>query len=179
MQELITQSQISLSGLWPSTSSALLPSHPTHHSSGLPKLQVPKWTLGLLPQHPFHSPTLYSHAVRVTEGESPDPQLQKRVPSHLPCHSEWSTESRPKSLTPWHSPGQKVDWRNGHLTLTGVAKGIEHWRANLKVTSSIPGQGTCLGCRPGFREVSLMHQVFSPCLDLLHIKVFLLPFLSL
>ena len=33
--------------------------------------------------------------------------------------------------------------------LAGVAQWIECWPANQKVTSSIPSQGTCLGCRPG------------------------------
>ena len=32
--------------------------------------------------------------------------------------------------------------------LAGVAQWIEHWLANQRVTS-IPSQGTCLGCRPG------------------------------
>ena len=30
-------------------------------------------------------------------------------------------------------------------TLAGGAQWIEHWPANWKVTSSVPGQGTCLG----------------------------------
>ena len=33
--------------------------------------------------------------------------------------------------------------------LAGVAQWIEHQTAKQKVTSSIPSQGTCLGCRPG------------------------------
>ena len=33
--------------------------------------------------------------------------------------------------------------------LAGVAQWTEHRPANQRVTSSIPGQGTCLGCRPG------------------------------
>ena len=33
--------------------------------------------------------------------------------------------------------------------LTGVAQWIKRWPVNQKVTSSIPSQGTCLGCRPG------------------------------
>ena len=31
----------------------------------------------------------------------------------------------------------------------GVAQWIEHRPANQRVASSIPSQGTCLGCRPG------------------------------
>ena len=33
--------------------------------------------------------------------------------------------------------------------LDGVAQWVEHWPANQKVAGLIPGQGTCLGCRPG------------------------------
>ena len=33
--------------------------------------------------------------------------------------------------------------------LAGVAQRIECWAANKRVTSSIPSQSTCLGCRPG------------------------------
>ena len=34
-------------------------------------------------------------------------------------------------------------------TLAGVAQWIECWPADQRVASSIPGQGTCLCCRPG------------------------------
>ena len=55
--------------------------------------------------------------------------------------------------------------------LVDVAQWIEHWTVNQKVTGSISGQGTCLGCRPGPQlgeckrqqiNVSLTHQCFSP-----------------
>ena len=35
--------------------------------------------------------------------------------------------------------------------LAGIAQGIERGPANQRVTSSIPSQGTCLGCRPGLQ----------------------------
>ena len=35
------------------------------------------------------------------------------------------------------------------LALAGVAQWIECQPANQRVASSIPSQGTCLGCRPG------------------------------
>ena len=35
------------------------------------------------------------------------------------------------------------------LALTGVAQLVEHRPSKRKVASSIPGQGTCLGCGPG------------------------------
>ena len=38
---------------------------------------------------------------------------------------------------------------NLKLALAGVAQWIEHWTAKQRVASSIPSQGTCLGCRPG------------------------------
>ena len=34
-------------------------------------------------------------------------------------------------------------------TLAGVAQWIERPAAKQRVASSIPSQGTCLGCRPG------------------------------
>ena len=36
-----------------------------------------------------------------------------------------------------------------HIALAGVAQWTVHWPANLRVTSSIPSQGTCLGFGPG------------------------------
>ena len=33
--------------------------------------------------------------------------------------------------------------------LVGMAHWIECWPVNQRVTSSIPSQGTCLGCGPG------------------------------
>ena len=41
------------------------------------------------------------------------------------------------------------DLKKERQALAGVAQWIEHWPANQKVTSSIPSQGTCLGCGPG------------------------------
>ena len=35
------------------------------------------------------------------------------------------------------------------LALAAVAQWIEHQPANKRVASSIPSQGTCLGCGPG------------------------------
>ena len=55
--------------------------------------------------------------------------------------------------------------------LAGVTQWVEHRPANWKVASLIPGQGTCLGCRPGpqlgvwerqLMDVSLTHQCSSP-----------------
>ena len=34
------------------------------------------------------------------------------------------------------------------FALAAVAQWIEHQPANQKVMGSVPGQGTCLGCRP-------------------------------
>ena len=66
------------------------------------------------------------------------------------------------------------------IALAGVAQWIEHWPANQKVASSIPGQGTCLGCWPGYwlggvrgnRLMSLSHVSVS-------LPLFLPPFPSL
>lgn len=52
--------------LWALTRNVLrLPTpHTTHHSA---ELQIPRWILRLLPQHPFHPPTLHTHVVRRKE----------------------------------------------------------------------------------------------------------------
>ena len=36
-----------------------------------------------------------------------------------------------------------------YIALAGMAQWIEHGPSNQRVTSSIPSQGTCLGCGPG------------------------------
>ena len=57
---------------------------------------------------------------------------------------------------------------NRFVALAGMAQWIECWPANQKVTSLIPSQGTCLGCRPGPRwekeliDVFLAHSLPSP-----------------
>ena len=59
--------------------------------------------------------------------------------------------------------------------LISVTQYVEHWPLKWRVTGSIPGQGTCLGCRPGFWarwgacerqpiDISLTCQCFSPSL---------------
>ena len=40
-------------------------------------------------------------------------------------------------------------YKNYGKALAGVAPWFEHWPMDLMVGSSIPGQGTCLGCGPG------------------------------
>ena len=58
-----------------------------------------------------------------------------------------------------------------YSTLAGVAQWIERKPTNQKIAGSIPGQGLCLGCRPGPQllackrqlvYVSLTHRRFSP-----------------
>ena len=41
------------------------------------------------------------------------------------------------------------DFRRITQALNGAAQWVGHCPANQKVTGSIPGQGTCLGCGPG------------------------------
>ena len=43
-------------------------------------------------------------------------------------------------------PSANID---GNIALAGVAQWVERQPANQRVTSSIPNQGTCLGCGPG------------------------------
>ena len=72
---------------------------------------------------------------------------------------------------------QKVEGnRNRHCeihALTGAAQWVAHCPANQKVTGSIPGQGPCLGYRPGAWlrvcerqpiDVSHAHRCFLPSL---------------
>ena len=59
--------------------------------------------------------------------------------------------------------------KNSILALTGVAQWIERQPANQRVASSIPSQGTCLGCRPRPQLVAHERQP--------HIDVSLPPFL--
>ena len=65
-------------------------------------------------------------------------------------------------------------WNYEIIAVVGVAQWIECWPLNQKVTSSIPTEGTCLGCRPGPHlgacdrqpvDVSLAHWCFSPSLS--------------
>ena len=58
--------------------------------------------------------------------------------------------------------------------LTGVAQWVELCPANRKVASSIPGQGTYLGCRPGPQLRACERQPIDVSLPF-----FLLPFPSL
>ena len=44
---------------------------------------------------------------------------------------------------------QRHHLRSIHMALASVAQWIECYPANQRVTSLIPNQGTCLGCRPG------------------------------
>ena len=61
------------------------------------------------------------------------------------------------------------------FALAGVAQWIEHGPANQRVASSIPSQGTCLGCRPGPQWGARERQ---PHMDV-SLPLFLLPFPSL
>ena len=60
------------------------------------------------------------------------------------------------------------------MALAGVAQWIEHQPVNQKVTSLIPGQGTCLGCRSGLQLQTCKRQLIDVSLPL-----FLPPFPSL
>ena len=59
--------------------------------------------------------------------------------------------------------------------LAGVAQWIEHGPENQRVTSSIPSQGTCLGCGPGPQYGACERQ---PHIDV-SLTLFCPPFLSL
>ena len=46
----------------------------------------------------------------------------------------------------------KAQIKTPEKALAGAAQWMEYQTANQKVTSWIPSQGTCLGCRPGPQE---------------------------
>ena len=60
------------------------------------------------------------------------------------------------------------------LTLTSMAQLVGHYPAKRMVTGSIPGQGTCLGCRFRPRQGMCVRQL----IDVSHINVFCPLFLS-
>ena len=56
-----------------------------------------------------------------------------------------------------------------YQALAGMAQGTERWSENRKVTGSIPGQGTCLGFKPGPQSAGGSRSMFlslSPSLPL-------------
>ena len=53
------------------------------------------------------------------------------------------------SYIPAKETNKQVDKILSKSALAGVAQWIEHGPVNQRVASSIPSQGTCLGCWPG------------------------------
>ena len=71
----------------------------------------------------------------------------------------------------WHSLQNILGNKKQEVALAGVAQWIECQPVNWKVTGSIPGQGTCLGCGPGpqlgcVRGSQLMFLSISPSFSL-------------
>ena len=54
---------------------------------------------------------------------------------------------------------------SGITALTSVAQGVERCPTTQKVAGSIPGQGTCLACRPGLQLESCERQLIDVCLS--------------
>ena len=52
-------------------------------------------------------------------------------------------------------------WNYEIIAVVGVAQWIECWPLNQKVTSSIPTEGTCLGCGPG----GVMQEATDQCIS--------------
>ena len=76
----------------------------------------------------------------------------------------------------WYLSGNSVLWRikNSCRSWPGWLSWLKCHPVNWKMVGSIPGQGTCLGCRFGpsqgeckrqLIDVSLSHQCFSPSLS--------------
>ena len=57
---------------------------------------------------------------------------------------------------------------NLSLALTGVAQWFGHCPTKQKVTGSIPGQGTCIGYRPGPGWGVCMGDATHQCVSLSH-----------
>ena len=60
------------------------------------------------------------------------------------------------------------------FSLAGMAQWIEHWHANQKAASSIPGHSPCLGCRPDLQLGAFKRQLISHIA--IPLPLFLLPF---
>ena len=54
-------------------------------------------------------------------------------------------------MLPTLSEVMHVPHLEGCPALSGMAQWVGHRSANLQITSSIPGRGTCLGCGPGLQ----------------------------
>ena len=67
------------------------------------------------------------------------------------------------------------DNKKNELALAGVAQWTERWPVNQRVTSSIPSQGTCLGCGLG-PQLGMPER--QPHIDI-YLLLFLLPTFSL
>ena len=67
----------------------------------------------------------------------------------LPTPAPTSKDSCDYVGLPWIIQDHLPMLRSVGLALAGVAQWIERWPANQRVASSIPSQGTCLGCWPG------------------------------
>ena len=79
--------------------------------------------------------TWYKHAFSVSEVVS--------MMNYLSLERDWQWD-----IT-FYPLGSLYFFKNKTINLTGVAQWIECGLTNQRDASSIPSQGTCLGCRPG------------------------------
>ena len=135
------------------------------------KLSKGKWDLGILSQNPLISRLcspqkgrdlgLWQRSRNLHEENGMRSQCLPR--STLQAPKDYLLAGRENNLyssTPWILVWAKAlfyekkssDLATKFLALAGVAQWIECQPANQRVTSSVPSQGTCLGCalRPGW-----------------------------
>ena len=109
-----------------------------------------------------------AHVTRAYIQHSPNPPASLGPVLALPSEKHWSPDwcgsvdweldckakSRQFNSQSGYMPGSRPRPQQGALerqphALAGVAQWIERGPVNQGVASSIPSQGTCLGCRPG------------------------------
>ena len=95
----------------------------------------------------------------------------QKVETHLVSINSWMDK---QNVVYTYSGMSFTFTKEGNSVLTGVAQLVRCCPTRQKVSSSIPSQATCLGCRPGPQlgacsrqplDVSLVHWWFSPSLS--------------
>ena len=75
-------------------------------------------------------------------------EMSQRKTNTLGCHLYMESKKKKANEQTKQKQTQDIE----RTAQAGAAHWTEHRPANQRVTSSIPSQGTCLGCRPGPQE---------------------------
>ena len=71
---------------------------------------------------------------------------------------------------PWALRSPQQSPKTLASTVTSIAQVVEHRPRNQQVASSIPGQGTCLGCGPG-PWLGCVRQATHRCFSLIDVSL--------